>query len=120
MNEVGLPRIVIMDDDPDVVDRMVQLLEDDYQVEATDDWARLNHLVFVAGCDLVLMDVNLPVLSGDKLVSVLTNAPADRRPQIVFFSSEDTDRLQQLILETGADGYISKSMRSAELPAATR
>ena len=116
------PRILIVDDDEDVVSRLTQLLEDDYEVLAASDWAELNSIFFRQGCDLVLMDVNLPVLRGDKLVDVLrrTSANSAHRPRIVYFSSEDEQTMRRLVEETEADGFISKSLRSVQILAAIR
>lgn len=111
----GGRRVLVVDDDPDVVDRLVQLLGDEHEVLATTDWGEINHAYFREGVDLVLMDVKLPVLGGDRLVSVLRAARGERRTAIVFFSSSDEDTMRRLAEETGADGYLSKSLRSAEL-----
>jgi DNA-binding response OmpR family regulator len=118
----GARRILIVDDDPDLVDRIGQLLEDDYEVLATTDWGEVNKVVFRDGCDLVLMDVNLPVLKGDRLVQILRSAGAalSKRPRIHYFSSSDEDTMKRLVVETGADGYLSKSLRGAELMAEIR
>jgi DNA-binding response OmpR family regulator len=117
--KAGARRILLVDDDPDLVSRIGQLLEDDYEVVSTTDWGELNRFFFRDGVDLVLMDVNLPILRGDRLVQVLRAAVRDgRRTPIVYFSSADEDTMRRLVAETGADGYLSKSVRAAELIAA--
>jgi DNA-binding response OmpR family regulator len=113
--KAGARRILVVDDDPDLVDRLVQLLEDDYEVVATTDWGEINKLFFREGVDLVLMDVNLPILAGDRLVSVLRAARREPRTPIVYFSSADEDTMKRLVQETGADGYLQKSLRGAEV-----
>lgn len=113
--KAGARRVLVVDDDPDLVDRVVQLLEDDYEVFSTTDWGEINKVFFRDGVDLVLMDVKLPVLGGDRLASVLRTARGQKRTPIVFFSSSDEDTMRRLVQETGADGYLSKSMKSAEL-----
>jgi CheY-like chemotaxis protein len=122
MTDTTAPRrakIVLVDDDPELIDRMTQLLEDDYDLVATSDWGTLNRLFFRDGCDLVLMDVNLPVLRGDRLVQILkSSAPRELlgpRPRLIYFSAEDQDKMARLSIETGADGYLSKSLRAPEL-----
>lgn len=115
--QAGTPRIIIVDDDPELVDRIAQLLEDEYEVVATTDWGELSRLFFREGCALVLMDVNLPVLRGDRLVQILRGkARADGlRVPILFFSSADEDEVARLVRATGADGAISKSLRGADI-----
>lgn len=114
------PRVIIVDDDPEVVDRVVQVLEDDFDVKATTDWGELSRLVFRSGCELVLMDVNLPVLRGDTLVKILRRSQAANPTRIVYFSAADPDQVQRLVSETGADGWISKGLRGKELLAEVR
>jgi response regulator RpfG family c-di-GMP phosphodiesterase len=110
-------KVLIVDDDPDLVDRITQLLEDDYEVASTGDWTKLSKMVFgQRPVDLILMDVNLPTLTGDKLVGIINSTSKDeRRPCIVYFSSSDEETMARLARETRADGYISKSARSVEL-----
>ena len=107
----------VVKDNPEVVDRLFQVLEDDFDVKATTDWGELSRLVFRAGCELVLMDVNLPVLRGDTLVKILRKSQtAGGAPtRIFFYSAADPDHVERLVRETGADGWISKSLRGKEL-----
>ena len=116
----GMPRIILVDDDPDLVDRIAQLLEDEYEVLSTYDWAELSRLYLREDCALVLMDVKLPILGGDRLVQILRGrARSDGlRVPIVFFSSADEEIVAELVKETGADGAISKSLRGPDIKAA--
>lgn len=108
-----MKRILIVDDDPDLVDRITQLLCDDYEVLSTMDWGELNSIYFRGpGVDLILMDVNLPVLRGDQLAKILTKS--DKPTRILLHSSEDEATLRRLVIETGVDGYLSKSLRAGE------
>lgn len=116
------PRVVIVDDDPEVVDLVSQVLEGDFEVKATTDWGELSRLVFRAGCELILMDVNLPVLRGDTLVKILrrSQTAGGAQTRILFFTAVDTDQVQRLVQETGADGWISKGLRGTDLLAEVR
>ena len=118
MNAVARRKVLLVDDDPDLVFRVRQILEDSYTVFATADWAEVNKHVFRDNVDLILMDVNLPVLKGDQLVQVIKNV-VDRsgtaRPKILYYSAVDEATMNRLVVATGADGYVSKSLRAAEL-----
>ncbi len=105
--------ILCVDDNPRNLRILSELLEDDYDVRSTTDWGELNQIFFREGVDLILMDVNLPVLRGDQLTSIFKRGTQTTR--IVLYSSEDDDTLRRLTEETKADGYLSKSTRSAEL-----
>lgn len=58
--------------------------------------------------DLVLLDVNMPGLPGDKLSTIVRCNPGTSDVPIVFYSSNDEDTLRKAVRDTGIDGYISK------------
>ncbi len=111
-------KVLLVDDDPDLVFRVRQILEETYDVFATADWAEVNKHVFRDNVDLILMDVNLPVLKGDQLVQVIKNVlekSGTYRPKILYYSAEDEATMGRLVRATGADGYVSKSLRGPDL-----
>jgi CheY-like chemotaxis protein len=114
--QAPLPRVLVVDDDEDVVDRLTQLLEGAAEVVSTTDWATINRIYFRRGCALVLMDVHLPVLRGDALAKILKGpATGGKRAPVVLFSSADDEELERLAAECVADGWISKSLRGPAL-----
>jgi two-component system, OmpR family, response regulator len=65
--------------------------------------------------DVVLLDVHIPALSGDALVTIARrSAPAQTR--FVLYSSCDESELRSLARKVGADGYVSKSVDPFLLP----
>ena len=58
--------------------------------------------------DLILLDVNMPGLAGDKLAELLKANCTTRELPIVFYSSNDEDVLRETVKRFGARGYISK------------
>jgi adenylate cyclase len=58
--------------------------------------------------DVVLLDIELPGLSGDALVALLRRSAA-ATTRIVLYSSHDEHLLRAVADRTGADGWISKS-----------
>jgi two-component system cell cycle response regulator DivK len=59
--------------------------------------------------DLVLMDVNMPFLSGADVIQLMKEVPELREIRVVLFSSNDDWSLRQMARETGAWGWISKN-----------
>ena len=58
--------------------------------------------------DLILLDWNMPVMSGVEFVSALRGLQADLRPKVVFCTTNsDTDNIRKGI-EAGADEYVIK------------
>jgi len=58
--------------------------------------------------DLILMDINMPELTGDQVVR-LFRGTWDIPIPIHFFSDISEEELQRHVEETGANGYIRKA-----------
>jgi DNA-binding NarL/FixJ family response regulator len=66
--------------------------------------------------DVILMDVFLPRMSGIECTARLK--AADPKTPIVMLTASDEDEILFLALESGADGYLLKRTKPAELRAA--
>ena len=65
--------------------------------------------------DLILLDINLPDLSGDEVLRLLKEDPATCDIPVIMISADAMgERIQQL-LRQGASGYLTKPYRVAEL-----
>jgi CheY-like chemotaxis protein len=65
--------------------------------------------------DLILLDLNLPDISGDEVLRQLKADPLTRAIPIIMVSADAMgDRIQQL-LQQGASGYLTKPYKVAEL-----
>lgn len=58
--------------------------------------------------DLVLLDINMPALSGDNLVNLIKPCCAELQIPILFYSSNDEAMLKELAGVHGVQGYICK------------
>jgi two-component system OmpR family response regulator len=65
--------------------------------------------------DLVLLDVNMPSLSGDSLADILSRTRSTRGTVVVLHSSLPANALRMKALATGAQGFIQKTSAQAEL-----
>lgn len=65
--------------------------------------------------DVALVDVSMPGLSGDKLVSVLRSNPRLYRLRVVLVSAKSAEELRELGLKSGADAVLSKSQVASQL-----
>lgn len=65
--------------------------------------------------DLIILDVMLPMLDGDKKAKMLKDNELSRGIPILLLSSKPEDELRRLVKESGADGFIRKPFAHGQL-----
>lgn len=102
--------VLLIDDDPLILDTARRLLErEGLRVMVYTEGFNATNFAARALPDLVLMDVNMPLLSGDNLVGPFKRHPTLRDVPVVLFSSNEESQLRDLAQAVGAVGYIPKS-----------
>ena len=64
--------------------------------------------------EVVLLDVSMPGLTGDRIAELLKETGLLKTGLIVFFSSRTAAELEELVVRTGASGYIRKDLATGE------
>ncbi len=108
-------RIIVIEDDPDIAWLVQVRLEDaGYRGEGASDGAAGLDAFMVSGADLVLLDVNLPVMSG---LEVFTRLRAQSAVPVMVMTAYGCD--QEQIGFAGLDpvGYVAKPFSPRELVA---
>ena len=78
----------------------------------TDSGTALFAMLKTITCDLVLLDINMPEMSGIEIAHRLRREyPAVK---ILVISNEDTKDTVSALLEEGVDGFVSKQMGSVD------
>ena len=104
------PKIVVIDDSEIVLEVTKGALEGaGYQVVTHDRPAGCVALILHEKPDLVLMDVNMPGLGGDTIVSVLGKAAPTSDTVVLLHSSLSAEVLRTKSTTAGAHGFIQKS-----------
>ena len=65
--------------------------------------------------DLILLDIQMPVMDGMEATRLIKANPATRHIPIVALTGYAMDGDKQRMLEAGCDGYLSKPFRIKEL-----
>jgi CheY-like chemotaxis protein len=101
--------VLVVDDDDDVRGLLRATIERGVHrvVEATDGAEALG-LIGRAAPDLVLLDVNMPVMDGPELCRRLKANPATRAITVLMLTAAAQDDDRRRGLEAGADGYLTK------------
>lgn len=117
-------KILVVDDDVDSRSLFCAALGDRYDVVAIESWAGVGEHTTKSRFDLILIDVNMPVIGGEQVASILLrNLPQDdaRPVRIVLTSAMDEGDLRRKAKAVGAFGYLTKAfgpelqLRVAEL-----
>ena len=102
-------RILLVDDDPTLAGIASEILElAGHDVRVHGSPFGTTAILGEYQPHVVLLDVNMPALSGDHLVPLLRAARHGGKSRIVFFSSNDEATLRASVAQTGADGFIRK------------
>lgn len=62
--------------------------------------------------DLIILDVMIPLLNGNKTAKLIKENQNTRQIPILLLSSKPAEELHRLALESGADGFIQKPFDS--------
>jgi DNA-binding response OmpR family regulator len=116
VTEIKSPiRVLVVDDDEDQLVLVERTLKrHGFAVFTYHSSLGVSNQVRTTTPDLVLLDVNIPALSGDKVLGLARNQ-ARNTTRFILYSSADESRLRSLALTSGADGYLSKSVTGEAL-----
>ena len=104
-----MTRALVIDDDDIARELLVSVLKDGgYETFELPSPIGATQTIFQEQIDVVVLDVMMPALSGDKLARMLRSNPRLRSLVIVLVSSASMDDLKQLAASVKADAVVSK------------
>lgn len=106
--------ILVCDDDPGIVDVATIILEENgYDVATASRGDEVLAAVEARKPDLILLDLWMPGMTGEKITKQLKSQPTTEAiPIIIFSANKDTHKIAT---EAGADAFISKPFDINEL-----
>jgi CheY-like chemotaxis protein len=112
-------RVLLVDDDPLVGAILGDLLEENgYLVEIAEDWEAFRSKITLHRFAVILLDVNLPQVSGDKLALFVQKFLDPPLPQVILHSGIEEPQLRQITDQVGAAGYLCKGCGDEKVLAA--
>ena len=106
---MSAPRILIVDDDETHLTCARELLEaEGYQVDVHKTAFGATERLIRCRPDLVLVDMNMPALSGEALIGILRKRVHAAGVRVLLYSSNDEDALRRTANRLGIDGYVCK------------
>jgi two-component system chemotaxis response regulator CheY len=70
--------------------------------------------------DLIITDINMPIMNGLKLVGLVRRDPAYQKTPIVIVTTEGAEEDRERALALGANEYITKPVQTTKLLEVTR
>ena len=120
MNRV--PRVLVIEDEQDIAALIKHALErsGDAQVDVVGSGDTALRAVADTAPDLVILDINLPVVSGTEVCRVMRARPDTANTPIIMLTARTSEADRVAGLDLGADDYVTKPFSLRELSARVR
>jgi DNA-binding NarL/FixJ family response regulator len=113
-DSVALPLLLLADDNPALLETLVELLQPTYQVAAAMNNGRSVLERFSSlGPDVIILDISLGDLTGFEVAKHLRDAGCSAK--IIFLTVHEDIDFVNAAFDLGASGYVFKSRISADL-----
>lgn len=110
------PRVLVVDDDPKLVEILKDVLEsDNHEVLTAADGLDALRVLYRTPPDLIVSDVHMPGLSGIELLRRVRTDLSIRHIPVLLLTVENDVGAETRALDLGADDYIGKPMDRGRL-----
>jgi len=104
-NEI-MNTILIVEDEPDILELLEYTLEKEYEIIGCLDTSRVKDILDQETIDLILMDRNLPNVEGSVFIQELRKLGYSQN--VIYLTAKDADENILEGFERGGDDYITK------------
>lgn len=108
-------RVLIVDDDRDFVELLTDALREDYDIDVASNALEAASRLPVFRPDVILLDIRLPDLSGLAVCRHFRTRKDARLTPILTMSAYGKEIDASEIRRSGADGFLPKPLKLAEL-----
>ena len=116
------PRVLVVEDEHDIAGLIKHALEraGDGQVDIVASGDAALRAITDQPPDVIILDLNLPVLSGTEVCRIVRSRPATASIPIIMLTARTTEADRVTGLDLGADDYVTKPFSLRELAARVR
>jgi DNA-binding response OmpR family regulator len=116
------PRVLVVEDEQDIAALIKHTLErsGDAAVETVGRGDEALRIIAADQPDLVILDLNLPVLSGDEICRALRQRTETAQLPVIMLTARTSESDRVAGLDLGADDYVTKPFSLRELGARVR
>ncbi len=103
-------KVLVVDDNEIELDVVRLVLEAaGFEVRALDSVFELSIVIKRDRPDVILLDVMMPALTGDRVAAILKQHGFSRDIPVILHSSKDEAELGAIAARAGVQGYVSKT-----------
>ena len=107
-----IPKILVVDDDPDIVEILrYNLSLGGYDVKSAFNGKEAIKKAKIFLPEIILLDVMMPEMDGIEACLLIKEIPSLVNTRIIFLSARSEDYTQLSAFDAGADDYISKPVK---------
>jgi two-component system alkaline phosphatase synthesis response regulator PhoP len=107
-----IPKILVVDDDPDIVEILrYNLSLGGYDVKSAANGKEAIKKAKIFLPEIILLDVMMPEMDGIEACLLIKEIPSLVNTRIIFLSARSEDYTQLSAFDAGADDYISKPVK---------
>ena len=114
------PRILVVEDNAEMRRFICEALQAEFRVEAAPDGASALNAAIASPPDLLVTDLMLPRLGGDRLVEAMRSIPELADVPVLVLSAKDDAMLRARLLAGAVQDYVTKPFSAHELRARVR
>jgi DNA-binding response OmpR family regulator len=117
----GMPRVLVVDDEPDICSVMAHTLEGDgFEVAKAGDARSALARLETDPPDVVILDIMMPGMDGFELLGQVRQRHLAPETRFMVITCRTSERDHLRGWELGADDYLTKPIDAAALPARVR
>lgn len=109
-------KVLIADDDPDILELLRQALEQDgHETLLASDGRTALKRIEAEAPDAVLLDIMMPVLDGWEVLEAVAAAASRKKPRVIVVTAKANTSELVKALELGACEYVTKPFEIQDL-----
>jgi CheY-like chemotaxis protein len=111
-----MKRILVVDDDPDILLLEKKILErEGYEIDTANDGAHAMALLAEKEFDLLLLDIMMPGIDGFEVSRSIQQAPGKKALPVVFVTARDDPDSMREGFRSGGTVFLSKPFTANQL-----
>ena len=104
-----MTKVLVVDDETDIRELLTdELMDSGYDVTEAENGAEALNQVYNDRPDIMLLDLNMPVLDGIQVLKTLKSNPFTSKLPVVLLTAVSADEGEQRCMELGANHYVTK------------